>query len=349
MRLLIVTAALAATCAVVNADFSYQESAQMTGGTMLTVLKIGGPFTRGARAAQISTVAVKGNRMIRTDKDSASIIDLDKETITDIDTEKKQYSVTTFAQIRAAMEKAMVEASKREKTPTKSKGDPQAAQMKFKVNAKNTGRTKDIRGLTAKELLVGMEMQATDSKSGETGAMNVVNDGWMATVRGYDEVKAFELRLAQKLAAGFRPGMEQMAMTQPAMVQGMAEAAKEMAKVAGVPVQNIVRMGTGSAEAIQEVGEKSAAEKADGKGKSAGAKAGAVAGALTGFGGFGRKKNEDKQAKAEDGKQSAPAATILMEMTTDLSEFSTSAVAETRFQIPAGFKEVQSEIAKRAK
>jgi hypothetical protein len=108
-------------------------------------------------------------------------------------------------------------------------------------------------------------------------------------------------------------------------------------------------MGTGSAEAIQEAGEKNAADKAEGKGQSGASKAGAVAGALTGFGGFGRKKNEDKQAKEEDGKQSAPGATILMEMTTDLSEFSTSPVAEAKFQIPAGFKEVQSDIAKRAK
>jgi hypothetical protein len=337
------TAALAATCAVVQADFSYQESTQMTGGTMLTVLKLGGPFTRGARAAQISTVAVKGNRMMRSDKDSVSILDLDKETITDIDLDKKQYSVTTFAQIRAAMEKAMAELRKREKTTND-------VDLKFKVSAKSTGRTKEIRALSAKELLIGMEMQATDAKSGQTGAFNVANEAWMASVRGYDEVKAFELKLADKLAATFRPGMEQMAMTQPAMVQGLAEAAKEMAKVDGVPVQSIVRMGSGSAEELQAAGQRNAEAKADNKGKGAAATAGAVAGALTGFGGFGRRKNkeEDKQAKSEDGKQAA-GAMILMEMTTDLSDFSTAAVDEAKFQIPAGFKEVQSELAKRAK
>lgn len=343
MRILMLAAALAATCTVVRADFSYQESTQITGGTMLTVLKLGGPFTRGARAAQISTVAVKGNRMVRSDKDSVSIIDLDKETITDIDLEKKQYSVTTFAQIRAAMEKALAELRKREKTPS-------GAELRFKVSAKATGRTKETGGLSAKELLIGMEMQATDTKSGQTGAFNVATEAWMAGVRGYDEVKAFELKLAEKLAATFRPGLEQMAMTQPAMVQGMAEAAREMAKVDGVPVQSIVRMGSGSAEELQAAGQRNAEAKAESKGKSAAATAGAVAGALTGFGGFGRRKNkqEDQQAKPADGKQ-APAASILMEMTTNLSDFSTAAVDEAKFQIPAGFKEVQSEFAKRAK
>ena len=343
MRTLTLAAALAATCAVIHADFSYQESSQMTGGTMLTVLKLGGPFTRGARGPQISTVAVRGNRMLRSDKDSTSIIDLDKETITDIDISKKTYSVTTFAQIRAAMEKAMAELRKRDKS-----ADPN---MKFKVTANSTGQTKDIRGLTAKELLIGMEMQATDTKSGQTGTFNIANDAYLATVGGYDEVKAFELKLAQKLASTFRPGLEQMAMTNPNMVQGMAEAAEELAKVDGVPIQSIVRMGNGSAEALHAAGQKSdSQEKGDAKGKSAAATAGAIAGRLGGIGGFGRRNNKaEEKAPADDGKQSAPAATILMEMTTDLSEFSTAGLAEAKFQVPAGFKEVQSEIAKRAK
>ena len=341
-RIVMLTAALAATCAVIHADFSYQESAQLTGGTLLTVLKLGGPFTRGARAAQVFTVSIKGNRMVRSDKDSVSIIDLDKETITDIDISKKQYSVTTFAQMRAAMEKALADLRKRDKN------NKAETELKFKVTAKSTGKSKDIRGNSAKELLIGMEMEAKDTKSGQTGSFNVANDAWMASnVRGYEEVKAFEMKLAQKLAGMFRPGMEQMMAAQPQMVQGMAEAAKEMAKADGVPVQSITRMGVGTAEAIQAEADRREQEKAEGKQKSAASKAGAVAGALTGFGGFGRRNNKAEEKKAEDGKQ--PEASILLEMTTDLSEFSTAAVDDAKFQIPAGFKEVQSEIAKRAK
>ena len=344
VRTLSLVAALAATCAVVHADFSYQESAQMTGGTMLTVLKFGGPFTKGARAAQISTVAIKGNRMLRSSKESTSIIDLDKETITDIDISKKTYTVTTFAQIKAAMEKAMADYKKQQE---KAKEKSASADMKLKVTANSTGQTKEIRGLTAKELVIGLELQATDTKSGQTGSMNTVNDAWMASVPGYDQVKIFELKMAAKLSDTFRPGMEQMATTQPQMVQGMAEAAKEMAKVDGVPIEYIVVMGTGSVEDLQAARKKEES-KGDGKGKSSGAVAGAIAGRITGIGGFGRKKADDKPAPAEDGKQ-APAAVILMEMTTEMSEFSTAPVDEAKFQIPAGFKEGQSDLTKRAK
>ena len=348
VRTLSIIAALAATCAVIRADFSYQESAQMTGGTMLTVLKFGGPFTKGARAAQISTVAIKGNRMLRSSKDSTSIIDLDKETITDIDVSKKTYTVTTFAQIKAAMEKAMADYKKQqEKAQEKAKEKSATADVKLKVTANSTGQTKEIRGLTAKELVIGLELQATDTKSGQTGSMNTVNDAWMASVPGYDQVKIFELKMAAKLSDTFRPGMEQMATTQPQMVQGMAEAAKEMAKVDGVPVEYIMVMGSGSVEDLQAARKKDES-KGDGKGKSSGAVAGAIAGRITGIGGFGRKKADDKPAPSEDGKQ-APAAVILMEMTTEMSEFSTAAVDEAKFQIPAGFKEGQSDITKRAK
>jgi len=349
IRIVPLVVAVAATCALVHADFSYQESAQMTGGTMLTVLKFGGPFTKGARAAQISTVAIKGNRMLRSSKDSTSIIDLDKETITDIDISKKTYTVTTFAQIKAAMEKAMAdykqqqEKAKQEKAKEKSA----TADVKLKVTANSTGQTKEIRGLTAKELVIGLELEATDTKSGQTGSMNTVNDAWMASVPGYDQVKIFELKMAAKLSDTFRPGMEQMATTQPQMVQGMAEAAKEMAKVDGVPIEYIVVMGSGSVEDLQAARKKEES-KGDGKGKSSGAVAGAIAGRITGIGGFGRKKADDKPAPAEDGKQ-APAAVILMEMTTEMSEFSTAPVDEAKFQIPAGFKEGQSDMTKRAK
>jgi hypothetical protein len=59
-----------------------------------------------------SIVLVKGNQMARINKDSVEIIDLDKKTITRIDIAKKQYSVTTFQQLRQQMEDSIPAASK---------------------------------------------------------------------------------------------------------------------------------------------------------------------------------------------------------------------------------------------
>ena len=336
MRIFVLGIVVVISSSALRADFSYQESTQMTGGSLYDVLKLGGPLTRGAREAQISTVSVKGNRMVTMRKGAASIIDLDKESITEINLEKKQYSVVTFAQMKAAMEKALADAAKREKKDEK----PADVQLQFKTSAKATGKTKTVSGLNAKELMVTMEAQGKDKDSGQTGAMNIVNDAWMAPVAGYDEVKAFEIKLGQKLGAIFRPGMEQQALANPQMVQGMAEAAKEMAKVDGVPVESVTRIG-GSVEELQSAGDKPA-EEAKPK-QSAGATAAGIAGRL---GGFGRKKEEPAAAPA--GKQKA-GSSMLVEMTMERSLFSTGSVDAAKFEVPAGFKEVQSDIAKRAK
>ena len=345
MRNFVLTILLVASSVALRADFSYQESTQMTGGTLFNVLKLGGPLTRAAREAQISTVSVKGNRMVTTRKDAATVIDLDKESITQIDLAKKQYSVVTFAQMKAAMEKALADAQKQKKSDKPANVDAQ-----FKVSANATGKTKTVSGLNAKELMITMEIQGKDKDSGQAGAMNIVNDAWMAPVAGYDEIKAFELKMAQKMGAIFRPGMEQQAMANPDMVQGLAQAAKEMAKVDGVPVQTVTRMG-GSIEELQAAGNAPTADQPKDEKKASSAVAGAAASAIAGrLPGFGRKKADDKPAPAApDSKQPEPGAGMLVEMTAERSLFSTASVDASKFEVPAGFKEVQSDIAKRAR
>ena len=76
------------------ADFHYTETTKVTGGSMLSLVKIAGTFSKQAR--QIGdpithSVYVKGNRMADVQPDSSEIIDLDKEAVTHIDHQKKQY------------------------------------------------------------------------------------------------------------------------------------------------------------------------------------------------------------------------------------------------------------------
>lgn len=341
MRFRLYAVLLAGLPATLMADFSYQESAQMTGGAIYNMLKVGGPLTRGARAARISTVSVKGDRMVMSDKDSSTIIDLAAETITEVNLEKKTYSVATFAQIKAAMEKALAEAKK------KNKEKDSNVDMKFKVNAKATGQTKTIEGVSAKELLVTMQLEATDKESGQSGATTIVNDAWMANVKGYDEVKAFHIKMGQKLAGMFDPSQMQMMAAQPEMVQGMAQVAKEMAKVDGVPVSTVMKMGSGDPEALAKAGDQKEDEKD--KPKASSVVGNAAASAVAGRFGIGR-KTEKPAEKADDKKaDKAPEAALLVEMTTQLSQFSTASLDASRFAVPAGFKQVESPMAKAAK
>ena len=104
---------LASTSYLAHADFTYQETSQITGGSIMSLMKFAGTFSKQARQAGepiLTTVMVKGNRMMRLSKDRSEIVDLDAETITLIDHIKKQYTTMTFEQMRQQMEAAMAKA-----------------------------------------------------------------------------------------------------------------------------------------------------------------------------------------------------------------------------------------------
>src|SRR5439155_25518429 len=88
------------TAALLPADFSYQESSKITGGAMAGMMSVVGVFSKTLREPIQNTVSIKGDRMARRGAMRAEIIDLDAETITSIDLQKKTYTVMTFAQMK---------------------------------------------------------------------------------------------------------------------------------------------------------------------------------------------------------------------------------------------------------
>ena len=324
---------LVTSCVTLRADFSYQETTQMSGGALVSILRLGGPFTRKAREPIVSTVLIKGNRMATLGKENSTIIDLDKETITEINLSKKNYSVITFAQMRQAMDEAVAkaQAQQQKKQP---KDEPKAnVEAKFKVSAKATGKTKSVEGLNAKQMVITMDLEATDKDSGNSGSMTVIDDAWMANVPGYEQVKAFRQKMAQKMAREFQPELSRMAMADPRMMQGLSESAKELSKVSGVPVETIIKMGSGITVDTTDSGQ---------KGPS-------VRDAITGSLPFGRKKKNDDPPPDPKNDQKQDGAALLLEMTTDMSDFSTAAVDASKFDVPSGFKQVDSDLVKRSR
>src|SRR5579871_484226 len=84
----LVAALTVAACPLLFADYTYQETTQLTGGSLLHMMKMMGHFSSEARKAGdpvVYTVYLKDNRMAKVNPDTIEIIDLDKETITNID------------------------------------------------------------------------------------------------------------------------------------------------------------------------------------------------------------------------------------------------------------------------
>ena len=77
-------------------DYTYQQTTQLTGGSLLKMMKTVGVLSSQARHAGdpiVSTIYLKDNRLADVSPDNIQIIDLDKETITQIDVQKKTYTV----------------------------------------------------------------------------------------------------------------------------------------------------------------------------------------------------------------------------------------------------------------
>jgi hypothetical protein len=317
---------------------------------MQSMMRVAGAFSKAAREPMKSTVMVKGNRMATmTGDERVDVIDLNAETFTEIDLKKKTYAVVTFAEMAAAIEKAAAEARKRE-------GQSQDAEVTMKADVKPTGATRNIRGVDTKQTIVTLTTEVENKKENAKGQMNFVMDMWLApSISGYDEVKDFFMRFAQKVNWSPYGGLAGAMMA--GQSKGMSELVKEMSKLEGVPVHQVVRIG-GMAGAGQPGAETSGAQPQAQEEQAprsagdaaAGAALGRLGGRLGGLGGFGRKKKPEPeqapppQQPAQQQAGAAPAAGgSLMELTSDLTNFSNASLDASKFEVPAGFKKVNSQ------
>jgi hypothetical protein len=319
-----------ALAATLSADFRYDTTSRVTKGMAARF---------GNKAGDTSTNYYKGDRMAVVSKDSHIIMDFAKEEFITIDTAKKQYWRMTFAEMQQAM--ADAEAEFKEKT----KGKDVNLNMKF--DAKATGVEKEVSGYPAKQVLFTIETSAS-AEGQQGGALRITNDSWQSeAVPGYSEFRAFMKRMEGKgkWLAARNPAMS----AQPGMAEGMQRLIEEMQKTPGLPVLTITRMTMPGMNLNLGGGGLSAGDAAS---RSIGSGlGGALGGALGGkLGGFGRRKKNDAPAEAEaptPKENAAGEGMLMMEMFTDASNFSTAAIPDSIFTVPADCKQVEPEFGPR--
>jgi hypothetical protein len=347
---------LMALSPALHADFSYTETTQITGGAIVGMMKMAGVFSKQARQAGdpiVSTVVIQGNRMVRSNAMRTEIVDLDHETITTIDHTRKQYTTMTFEQMRQQIDAAIKKAKEQQgadREPT-----PADTDLSFEVKVRNTGATKDVAGVSANESILSMAMNATDKKSGEKGSLAITNDMWLAPeVPGYEEVREFQKRFAEKLGTVFGESINPALLaSQPGAGKAMADMVKEMSKLKGVPVMQVMRMGTtangeplpAASEAPLPASTSPATPSAGQVAKDSATSAITSSLGLGGLGGFGHKKKAADPAPAPTENAQAQGSAVLVESNTQLSNFSQAAADASKFAIPAGYKQVDPKIA----
>ena len=334
----------------VLADFTYDQTSQVTGGAMLQVMHMAGAFSKKTRKLTepiLTTVSIKGNRMIQKTADEATVFDLDQQTITHIRFTEKTYSVQTFEQLKQQM--AAAAEQMRSRGAQSQQGD-----VSFDVKLSDTGQTKIINGNNTHEMIMTMVASSTDPKSGGQGALNMVNYMWIAPdVPGYAEMRDFHRRMAETL--GWVPGGNAM-ISRPDMVKAMAQLYKEASKLDGMPLMTTVRMGgrvqgapdsSAQAQPPEQKPQQSAATPPISVGD-------ALSGALTSRFGLGRhKKHADsgtadpdpsaQKVSTQQSDQPQQSEASLMEMTSQVTSYNSGAVDSAVFAVPAGFDKIEQD------
>ena len=363
-------------CDPSRADFKYTQQSKVTGGALVGMTKTLGVFSKNMRQVtepQISTTMLKDNRL-REERATGEIeiIDLDGRRFIRIDPAKKTYTVMTFDEFKAALQRAK-ERAKEEQAKAMSK-HPETQNVKLipKFDAKATGATRTILGLNTDEMKMNMEMeiQSDDPKVKQqlqSASYWMNSDSWIApSVPGYDEMRQFYLKMAKEL--DWLPGTmaDSMNMASPQLGPAMEEFRKNAVKANGMPLLQYVSFGIaatgmpsgqGTGQPAQ-TGQPAPSSQPQAQDNSAPASPkDAISKSLGGmFGGFGKKKKQDQQqqpqpAPAQDSSASASgsapagqptsASNSMMDMTMEVTSFSNNSLDKSLFDIPAGYTQVQ--------
>jgi hypothetical protein len=342
-----------------RADFRYTDTAQITGGSVKSMMKFAGVFSKQASQAtkpMSSTRYVKGNLMRSDDADgSIQIIDLDQKLIIQIDPQSHSYSQATFDEIRNALKKAA------EEQKQKMQKDPKTKDTQVNMNAKisaTTGATgRIINGQSTNEMKIQIEMEVTAQQQPDgqpqqqpggpaSGTMATNIDSWVSpSVSGYEEVGNFYKKMAKELDWVPPTGIT----INPQVSQGMQELQKNQAMYKGLPMLQYVSMamaGAQGTEAAQQSQESHSSTTSNDPPTSA------SQAMVKGLGGlFGKKKKKDDLSASDANAASAssnppPPPSVpgaLIEMRIEVTSFSDSSLDATLFAVPAGYTKVASD------
>jgi hypothetical protein len=204
---------------------------------------------RGAKEGVESRTAVKGFRKASLNDNGGTIVDLKEEKVYELDAKKKQYTVTTFDEIRRRMREAE-ERAKKEAAKEADKAEPAekpqqekpAKEYEVDFDVKDTGQRKQIAGYDARNTVVTITVREKGRKLEESGGMVMTNDMWLGPqIPELKELADFEMQYWKQLQGPQTVTMsaEQMSAVlamYPLVARAMERMQKEGDKLAGTPL-----------------------------------------------------------------------------------------------------------------
>ncbi|MEO7412131.1 MAG: hypothetical protein ABIZ81_02145 [Opitutaceae bacterium] len=312
----------------------------------------------------VATTTYLQGHQLRTDSARAgTIYDLDAERVINIDHKPKTYSSMTFAEMKAAMEKARASAeqSRAKEEAKAAKADPKSAgkkddvKMKYQVAVDRTGQHEKICGYDAERVFITITLEAEATPEGEKteqiGSMVLLLDQWIAKdapqVPAY---AAFYRLFSQKLGREFHSqaqGLQAAFASDPRLKEGFEAAGKEMQKVPGIALRSATHaiLVPANMTLDRKLALDGAVASAAASAKSA--EAAPAEKPKSGFGGFMRALKtvaEDATKQMDNGNQkknSPPKQSTLLVMTDEVKSIKSGAVPSAVFAPPADYREVK--------
>jgi hypothetical protein len=285
-----------------SADFSYTSTMKTTGGSMAAMV--------GAAADRTSKYYFKGQKMMMSSGDTATVMDFAAQTITTINNAQKTYVVKKFSDLTTA-----------------------AGTMDVTMDVKETGQKKMVNGFNATEMIVTMNMDM-DMGRGQAMKMQMEMDMWVSPdVPGAGEMRDFY----KKNAANFPWSALSEGGGNPSIQKAMAQMQRKMAELNGAVVEQVIRVksatdaGGAAAPAMPQMSAQQQAQMGAAMAQlQAMAKQGGPAGAAA------------QQAMGRMGGMAGGGAAggsgAMIELTMDAGGFSSAGVPDSVFAIPDGFK-----------
>ena len=196
----------------------------------------------GGADGRTASIAVKGDRLVQSTDTTSTIVDLKEERIYTVDVRRKEYSVVTFAEMRAQIEKLRqdLEKQKAEMNPEdKAKVEEAAKQLELDVTVKETGQRKTVAGHDASEAVLTLTLREKGKTLDEGGGFVMTNNMWLGPkVASLDELAQFRLRQFKAIygQAFDAQQLNAAAVMVPGLSRLMERMASELNKLSGTPL-----------------------------------------------------------------------------------------------------------------
>jgi hypothetical protein len=283
----------------------------------------------------------------------ADIVRLDQDKLYHLNINKKEYTETTFEQMREQMKKMSDQmASADEKKQPSAVDESKCEWLPPKAEVKKSGEKAQFAGYDAERVTITASQPCKDKETGSICEVALVLDDWMST--GFTEgAEAQKYYKAYAAKMGLDPStsqdISQKAQSLFSRYKGIwSEIATKMQGVKGYPVKTSFTLALGGQQCKNSNAQQAQSSSDSDSSSSPSGLAGAMAGKLGGL--FHKKKDDAETPAAQSAPTATPAAVppgdvALMTVSSQLVSVSTNSAGPDAFTVPADFKRQETKAA----